>query len=263
MERRSIRVQSENSPRGTPRAYAWSYGLPDGKCRFWTVLQTGPIRCRAGRYRGGTKTKVNRTLNSLQIWLASLLVSGIAVTLSFLYLDVPIALWFSGNLGNFHTLGTGLGSAVLLSAEAITTLTLVLVRLVRGHLSPLGKMLVLACLTSMCAYAVNDSALKLFFGVVSPAAFLAEGAHHHAVHFLGGDRTSGFPSGHMVLAGSFAGVLMKLHPSSTWPLSILVLFGAGMLIFGDWHFASDVIAGGFVGVSAGMLSGALWQAHSS
>jgi membrane-associated phospholipid phosphatase len=190
-------------------------------------------------------------------------VCGIAVTLSFLYLDVPIALRFSGNLGKFHTLGAGLGSAVLLSAEAATTLTLVLVRLVRGHLSPLGKLLVLACLTSMCAYAVNDSVLKLFFGVASPSAFLAEGAHHHAVHFLAGDRTSGFPSGHMVLAGSFAGVVVRLHPSSTWPLSILVLFGAGLLILGDWHFASDVIAGTFAGVSVGVLSGSLWLAHSN
>ncbi len=30
-------------PDGATRAYAWSYGLPDGKRRFIAVLHTGPI----------------------------------------------------------------------------------------------------------------------------------------------------------------------------------------------------------------------------
>jgi hypothetical protein len=33
----------EDSPSGATRAYAWSYGLPDGKRRIFAVLQTGPI----------------------------------------------------------------------------------------------------------------------------------------------------------------------------------------------------------------------------
>jgi membrane-associated phospholipid phosphatase len=35
-----------------------------------------------------------------------------------------------------------------------------------------------------------------------------------------------------------------------------------LLIAGDWHFVSDVIAGTFVGVSAGILAGEVWLAHS-
>jgi hypothetical protein len=31
------------SPSGATRAYAWSYGLPDGKRKFFAVLHTGPI----------------------------------------------------------------------------------------------------------------------------------------------------------------------------------------------------------------------------
>jgi hypothetical protein len=31
------------SPSGATRAYAWSYGLPDGQRRFFAVLHTGPI----------------------------------------------------------------------------------------------------------------------------------------------------------------------------------------------------------------------------
>lgn len=205
---------------------------------------------------------MNSSLNARQIWLTSFLICAAAVTLSFTCFDMPVARWFSRNLGQLNSLGAGLGSAVLLSLEAATALTLVAARLVRGHLSPLKKTLALASLTSMCAYAGNDGVLKLFFGMPNPGSVLMQGAHH-AFHFLAGSRDSSFPSGHMVLAGSFAGVFMKLYPSSIWPLSILLFFAAAALIFGDWHFASDVIAGTFAGVSVGILAGELWRAHSN
>jgi membrane-associated phospholipid phosphatase len=32
-------------------------------------------------------------------------------------------------------------------------------------------------------------------------------------------------------------------------------------VVGDWHFISDVIAGTFLGVSAGFLAGELWSVH--
>ncbi len=205
---------------------------------------------------------MNPTRKTRQIWLISFFVSAAAAILSFKFLDVPVAQSFSRNLGQLSALGAGLGSAVLLSLEAATVLTLVAARLVRGHLSPFGETLGLASLTSICTYAVNDGVLKLFFGVPNPESVLLQGAHH-TFHLLAGFQGGSFPSGHMVLASSFGGVFMKLYPSTIWPLSILLLFGAIILIFGDWHFASDVIAGAFVGVSAGMLAGDLWRAHSN
>jgi uncharacterized membrane protein YoaK (UPF0700 family) len=66
----------------------------------------------------------------------------------------------------------------------------------------------------------------------------------------------------MVLAGSFAAVFMRLYRISILPLSALLLVAAVLLITGDWHFVSDVIAGIFVGVSAGLLAGEVWLAHS-
>jgi membrane-associated phospholipid phosphatase len=33
------------------------------------------------------------------------------------------------------------------------------------------------------------------------------------------------------------------------------------LVVGDWHFISDVIAGAFLGVSAGILAGEGWLVH--
>ena len=109
----------------------------------------------------------------------------------------------------------------------------------------------LACLTSICAYAINDGTLKFFFGVPNPAAVLH--GTKHPFNLLSGSSNSSFPSGHMVLAAAFAGVFMRLYRTSILPFSLLLLIAAVLLIVGEWHFVSDVIAGTFVGVSAGLL----------
>jgi membrane-associated phospholipid phosphatase len=40
------------------------------------------------------------------------------------------------------------------------------------------------------------------------------------------------------------------------------VLAAALLVIGDWHFLSDVIAGSFVGLSAGLLAGSLWSLHA-
>lgn len=193
-------------------------------------------------------------------WLLSLLICTLAVALAFVYLDVPMARRVYGLLGSGAILGKGFASAVLLGIEAAVALALVCIRIMRGHLSRFGEATALACLTSICAYAINDSTLKLFFGVPNPAAVLH--GTRHAFDLLAGSSNSSFPSGHMVLAGAFAGVFMRLYKTSILTLFALLLIAAVLLIAGDWHFISDVIAGTFLGVSAGLLAGEVWLAHS-
>lgn len=196
-----------------------------------------------------------------RVWFASLLICVLAVALAFVYVDLPVARAVYGVLGSARHLAKGLTSAVLLSGEAAVALSLIIIRITRGRLSPLGEAAALACLTSICAYAMNDGALKFFFGVPSPGPVM-EGAWHR-FHWLAGNANCGFPSGHMVLSGAFAGVFMRLYRRSLLPLSVLLLLGMVLLVVGDWHFVSDVIAGTFVGVSAGFLAGEVWWAHSA
>ena len=56
---------------------------------------------------------------------------------------------------------------------------------------------------------------------------------------------------------------MRLYRASIWPLSALLLLAAALLLVGDWHFLSDVIAGTFLSISAGVLAGEGWAAHSN
>jgi membrane-associated phospholipid phosphatase len=181
------------------------------------------------------------------------------VAVSFLRMDVPIALYF-WNVGHLRSpVNVAVGSTVILFAESVVTLFTVVARLVRGHISVFGETLAIACLVSMCAYVVNDHVLKVFFGVPNPAE-VVHGAGH-SFHFWMGSDNSGFPSGHMVLAGAFAGVFMRLNKASIPLLSALLLIAAGLLLVGGWHFLSDIIAGAFLGTSAGILAGEGWAAH--
>lgn len=203
---------------------------------------------------------MNHLSRVIRIWSLSLLICAALGTLSFARVDVPVAryCWRADHFLN--PLGDAFGSALILAAQSIVVLTMVVVRLVRGRLSPFGETLAIACLTSICAYSVNDHLLKVFFGVPNPQA-VVRGARH-GFNLWMGSVGSGFPSGHMVLAAAFAGVFMRYYKASIWPLSALLLLAAGLLIVGDWHFVSDVIAGAFVGLTAGFLAGEARAARS-
>ena len=189
----------------------------------------------------------------------SLVACAAIVAFSFLRIDVPTALYF-WNVSHLRSpLNVAFGSTVILFAESAVILFTVFARLVRGHISVFGETLAIACLVSMCAYVVNDHVLKVFFGVPNPAD-VVHGAGHSFKFWMGSDSSS-FPSGHMVLAGAFAGVFMRLNKASIRLFCALLLITAGLLLVGDWHFLSDIIAGAFLGTSAGMLAGEGWAAH--
>ena len=136
-----------------------------------------------------------------RIWLAVLLVTAIAVMVSFKHLDKTVLnlCWpLSNHLAN---LGKGLVSAVLLTVEALVFLELAIMRMLRGTISPFGKALAAACVSSICAYAINASVLKVMFGVMPPG-YVMTGWPHHVLWFHGTPDSS-FPSGHMALAGAF------------------------------------------------------------
>ena len=197
----------------------------------------------------------------VRFWLLSFVACAALTALSFVEIDVPLAqhVWRVGR--HLSSLNTAFGAAVILTLEAAVVLALLLARLMRGRLSRFAEALAIACLASICAYGINDQVLKPLFGVEPPAVVLDGG--RHTFHWLMGLSDSSFPSGHMVLAGAFAGVFMRLYRTSIGLFSALLLIGAALLIVGDWHFVSDVIAGTFLGVSAGILAGEGWAVHSS
>jgi hypothetical protein len=204
---------------------------------------------------------VKRLTLIIGIWFLSLVACAAVVAFLFVHMDVPTALhfWKVGRV--LKPLNGAFGAAIVLSAESAVILATVLVRIVRGHISVLAETLAIACLASICAHGINSHVLKVFFGVPTPADVM-HGVTHSFIFWMGSENSS-FPSGHMVLAGAFAGVFMRRYRASIWPLSALLLLAAGLLLVGDWHFLSDIVAGTFFGVSAGILAGEVRAAHLS
>jgi membrane-associated phospholipid phosphatase len=202
---------------------------------------------------------VKRFAVVVRIWLLSFVACAAAAAFSFAELDVPVARRVWPINTPLETLDATFGATVILSIEAAVVLSVIVTRLMRGHISRLAETLALACIASICAYGINDAVLKPLFGV--PAPFEVVQGARHAFNFAKGHAYNSFPSGHMMLAGAFAGVFMRFYRVSIAPLAILLLLAAALLVVGDWHFISDVIMGTFLGVSAGILAGEGWTAH--
>lgn len=195
----------------------------------------------------------------VRLWFLSFAVCAAVAAFCFKELDAPVAhrVWrFNSHLS---ALNSTFGATVILSLESVVVLSLIVTRLVRGHISRFAETLALACLASICAYGINDEVLKSFFGVSPPEA-VVHGVRH-ALNIGKGLSYSSFPSGHMMLAASFAGVFMRFYRLSIRPLAVLLLIAATLLVVGDWHFISDVIMGTFLGLSAGMLAAEGWAVH--
>lgn len=173
------------------------------------------------------------------------------VAVSFPRIDVAVARYVYPYTDHINAIGGSFSGLRLLTAESTVVLVLLAVRLILGRLSPLGRAAILACLCSIAAYIFNAFVLKVCFGVPMPNDVLR--GTTHAFNLFGGSPYSSFPSGHMTQAGAFAGVLMRADRRTILPLSVLLLFGAALLVIGNWHFVSDVIAGTFFGVVFGLL----------
>lgn len=174
-------------------------------------------------------------------------------------LDVPLAVFCAHLRWPVQSLGNHFGSAVLVSGEAVVVAGLILFRLVSGRLANWARMTVIACGVSLSAYALCDVALKMVFGMPNPADVLA-GAPH-AFRFLQGNWQSSFPSGHMALACGFTATFMGQDRRLLWTLVAGTALAGLLLVAGNWHFLSDVIAGALVGSIAGVTAAKLWAQH--
>jgi membrane-associated phospholipid phosphatase len=72
--------------------------------------------------------------------------------------------------------------------------------------------------------------------------------------FHGGQGYASFPSGHTTAISALAGALWFLWPRLRWLGVALVLAVAVGLLGADYHWLSDIIAGGIVGGTAGTVA---------
>jgi membrane-associated phospholipid phosphatase len=232
-----------------------------GRCGVWRGLRASRLSMPVSIF---TTSDLPWTVmifgHAFRRWCFLFAATIIAVAVCIPFVDVPLALMVRGGSHRLSHLGNDLGSKVLVAGEVAVLAVLAIVRLVRGKLPPFFKAVFIACCASLSAFVANDYVFKVFFGRLNPPDFFAAPSIG-IFHFFQGTYSSSFPSGHMVMATSFAAAMMRLEPWTRIVLMILLAIGAVLLVIGEWHFLSDVVAGTFVGGTAGFVAGELWAEH--
>ena len=201
-----------------------------------------------------------------QTWFGSLLLTATFVWVSSQWFDKPIALWIYSIFGG-RRVPTEVADRIL-SIPLISAIIFVVCGLlaILGHrFSKFGIAVALCAISTLATIIIKDQ-LKFAFGRTWPdtwgpgiVSFVRDGAY--GFHFFqSGKSFESFPSGHAAVAGAVLSVASILFPSLRIICAIGVVMADVGLVALNLHFLSDVVAGSFVGLSAGLFTVALWDA---
>lgn len=204
-------------------------------------------------------------MNAMRKWSIAFLLTVLAVAVSYVWLDRPIALFAHDRLQH-----QDLFAKLTYLPEIVTPLLLLAFAAIGLHAligRPLPKLLtviVLAAASVAVTEAVKDQ-LKFAFGRTWPEtwvrdnpSFIRDGVYgFHPFH--GGPGFAAFPSGHTAAICAVMSVLWICYPRFRVLYAATIGAVAIGLVGGDFHFLGDVIAGGFLGISTGWLTVTLWE----
>jgi membrane-associated phospholipid phosphatase len=131
----------------------------------------------------------------------------------------------------------------------------------RGTLTPVESAVLRLCCAVLIAWALKEE-LKWAFGRTWPETWLkpvpnpsyfGDGTYGF-FPFHGGQAYASFPSGHTTAITAFAGSLWYLCPRARWLGIVLTLCVVIGLLGADYHWLSDIIAGGILGGTTGAVA---------
>lgn len=198
--------------------------------------------------------------NTLRRWLFASLATSILIIVSFHYIDRPLARL----MAEFHLFQALLARAPV-ELPVMIALACLAVLLGGGYLAagkPLPKWVTAAMLAGLAlvwSLCLTEFVLKPLFGRTLPVLYLQNG--QYGFHwFHRGNAFGSFPSGHTDQATAILSVLWAYYPRWRWAYAGALALLAAALMIGEWHFLSDIIAGGFIGTASGSLMMQIWDA---
>lgn len=205
-------------------------------------------------------------MSALNRWLIALAITVIAVVISYQWVDRPLALLAHAHSGERETFArfTHIPDPLIPLASFVFVVCGLWVFAGRR----LTRLLTAAALCSISLIVAETikSGLKYVFGRLWPdtwvqnnPSFIHDGAYGFNF-FHGGQGYASFPSGHTTVTCALISVLWIFYPSFRPFYAAVVLAVAIGLIGANYHFLSDVIAGGFLGTSVGWMTASLWRA---
>lgn len=186
--------------------------------------------------------------------LLALSVCSILVAISILYVDRPVATV----IARFHLYENFFGNQLLYLpiltwlAVAAIVMSLAFVIILRRFLRPLIAAIE-AGFAMVWAFWITDVILKPWFGRILPYEFL-HGQQFGFYWFHQGFQFGSFPSGHAAQISALASVLWIRFPRWRSAYALTAISLMLLLVLGEWHFVSDVIAGSFIGAAIGVLT---------
>lgn len=205
--------------------------------------------------------------NLLTKWVAALLICGLCIALSYFWIDRPVAYFIHQELPGYRGIFDIAGQLPKVIGPLIVVCTLVLgIRVVVGRpLTEFQTTIVLATF-SLAVSDIFENWLKFAFGRTWPETWVQDNPSlirdglYNFNPFHGGAGFASFPSGHMVAICAIMSVFWICWPRLR-PIGVICI---GLVFIGqlgaNYHFLSDLIAGGFLGFSVGLLIVALWNA---
>ncbi len=206
-------------------------------------------------------------MRALSRWIFSLAAIALASTISYWWLDRPLALIFNKTFPHTRAFVTLTHFPdPLVPFAVVIFIGLGLWSLSGRALSHLQNCALLSSISLIVAE-TTKAELKFLFGRTWPdtwvnnnPSFLRDGVYGFNF-FHGGPEYASFPSGHMAVTCAVLSVLWIYYPTARILYTIAGLAVAIGLIGANYHFLGDVIAGAFVGMSSGWMVTSLWKAH--
>jgi membrane-associated phospholipid phosphatase len=187
------------------------------------------------------------------------------VALSYEWLDRPIAVYVHAEFHGVKTLPWLTFIPECLAVLAVVTFIVMGWRVAIGHHLSKFDSVLLVCGVSLTVGAAIKDQLKLGFGRTWPETWingnpsLIRNNVYGFNPFHGGIGYASFPSGHTTMICAVASVLWICYPKFRTIYVLMVAAVAIGLIGADYHFLSDVIAGGFLGISVGWMTVSFWE----
>jgi membrane-associated phospholipid phosphatase len=204
-------------------------------------------------------------MNGIRKWSIWFVLTSLAVVASYAWLDRPIATLAHDQLQRFDLFAKLTYIPEVITPLVIIAFAAIALRALSGRpLSKLQTVAVLAAASLAIGAAVKDQ-LKFAFGRTWPEtwvrnnpSFIRDGVYGFDP-FHGGPGFAAFPSGHTAAICAVMSVLWICYPRFRALYAICIAAVAVGLIGANFHFVGDVIAGGFLGVSVGWLTVAIWE----
>ena len=199
-------------------------------------------------------------MGRLQVWLIAFVCMAVAVSASYAFIDRPVAFYAHAHLTQYGVFDALTRISECLFVASIIVFVLAGLRsLITTRWTRWQGTLLLCAISVTAAESVKDE-LKFAFGRTWPETWVnnnpslvGNGTYGFNL-FHGGAGYASFPSGHTTIVCAVVSVLWFAYPRlrPLWALAVLAVVVG--LIGADYHFVSDIVAGGFLGASAGWMT---------